>query len=107
MTTKIVTTVGTYLELFRARQWVKNGFVLAALFFGANLLHVAAALQAAAAFVVFCLMSSAVYIFNDWRDLDADFTHAKKKFRPLPSGRVSVPSTRNHSWLIRRFLNRR
>ena len=39
----------------------------------------------------FCLMSSAVYIFNDWRDMDADCQHSKKASRPLPSGRVPVP----------------
>src|SRR5262245_8418762 len=36
-------------------------------------------------------MSSAVYIFNDWRDMGADRQHAKKARRPLPSGRVPVP----------------
>jgi decaprenyl-phosphate phosphoribosyltransferase len=78
------------LELMRPRQWIKNGFVLAPLFFHTDLLHrtqVAHALIAAAAF---CLASSAVYIFNDWRDMEADRVHAKKKGRPLASGRISV-----------------
>jgi decaprenyl-phosphate phosphoribosyltransferase len=79
------------LELLRIRQWVKNGFVLAPLFFGSEILNVVAVTRAASAFVVFCLMSSAVYIFNDWRDMRADRQHAKKACRPLPSGRVPVP----------------
>jgi 4-hydroxybenzoate polyprenyltransferase len=78
------------LELMRPRQWIKNGFVLAPLFFGADLLHRAAVLQALTATVVFCLTSSAVYIFNDWRDMEADRLHARKRERPLASGRVSV-----------------
>lgn len=78
------------LELMRPRQWIKNGFVLAPLFFGADLLHRAAVMHALTAMIAFCLASSAVYIFNDWRDMDADRVHAKKKKRPLPSGRVSV-----------------
>src|SRR6202012_2755261 len=81
-----------FLELIRVRQWVKNGFVLAPLFFGANLFHRIAVLHALAALVAFCLTSSAVYIFNDWRDIEADRVHALKRARPLPSGRVSVPA---------------
>jgi decaprenyl-phosphate phosphoribosyltransferase len=79
------------LELLRIQQWVKNGFVLAPLFFGSEALNVVAVTRAASAFIVFCLMSSAVYIFNDWRDMGADRQHAKKARRPLPSGRVPVP----------------
>ena len=79
------------LELLRVRQWVKNGFVLAPLFFGFQMVNIFAVTQAASAFGVFCLVSSAVYIFNDWRDMDADRQHAKKAGRPLASGRVSVP----------------
>jgi decaprenyl-phosphate phosphoribosyltransferase len=78
------------LELMRPRQWIKNGFVLAPLFFGADLLHRVQVLHALTAFVAFCLASSAVYIFNDWRDMEADRVHAKKKSRPLASGRISV-----------------
>jgi decaprenyl-phosphate phosphoribosyltransferase len=79
------------LKLLRVRQWVKNGFVLAPLFFSAEIVNVVAVTRVASAFVVFCLISSAVYIFNDWRDIGADKQHAKKSQRPLASGRVPVP----------------
>lgn len=82
----------TVLDLIRIRQWVKNGFVLAPLFFGANLFHRLAVIHAMTALLTFCLVSSAVYVFNDWRDMDADRQHAVKKNRPLPSGRISVPA---------------
>jgi 4-hydroxybenzoate polyprenyltransferase len=82
--------VAATLELLRIRQWAKNIFVLAPLFFGSEIVNVDAITRATSAFVVFCLMSSAVYIFNDWRDMDADSQHAKKAWRPLPSGRVPV-----------------
>jgi decaprenyl-phosphate phosphoribosyltransferase len=78
-------------RLLRPQQWVKNGFVLAPLFFGFELLNRDSLLHAAAAFVVFCAVSSAVYIFNDWRDIDADRAHAQKRHRPLASGAVSLP----------------
>ncbi len=79
------------LELMRPRQWIKNGFVLAPLFFGADLLHRTQVVHALIATAAFCLASSAVYIFNDWRDMEADRLHAKKQSRPLASGRISVP----------------
>lgn len=79
------------LELLRIRQWVKNGFVLAPLFFGSEIFKTAAVSRACTAFIVFCLVASAIYIFNDWRDIEADRRHAKKAARPLPSGRVPVP----------------
>jgi decaprenyl-phosphate phosphoribosyltransferase len=44
-----------------------------------------------AAFAIFCLLASSVYVFNDLCDLSADREHEKKRTRPLPSGRVSVP----------------
>jgi len=79
-------------RLLRVRQWVKNVFVLAPLFFGFELLNRTALVHAAAAFVIFCVVSSAVYIFNDWRDIEADRAHVQKRHRPLASGAVSLPS---------------
>jgi decaprenyl-phosphate phosphoribosyltransferase len=77
-------------KLLRIQQWVKNGFVLAPLFFGFELLNRSSLLHAGAAFVIFCAVSSAVYIFNDWRDLEADRSHIEKRRRPLASGAVSL-----------------
>ncbi len=77
-------------DLLRIRQWVKNGFVFAPLFFGPKMAQAGAAGRALSAFLVFCLISSAVYVFNDWCDIDADRRHPKKAGRPLASGRVPV-----------------
>jgi decaprenyl-phosphate phosphoribosyltransferase len=84
-------------ELLRVRQWVKNGFVLAPLFFGSELLNTSALLHSAAAFAIFCLISSAVYIFNDWRDIEADRRHLKKRARPLATGAISIGTA---GWLL-------
>ena len=84
--------MSAFLELIRIRQWIKNGFVLAPLFFGKDLFHRAAVLHALTALLAFCLASSAVYIFNDWRDIEADRRHAVKKARPLASERIGVPA---------------
>jgi 4-hydroxybenzoate polyprenyltransferase len=79
-------------KLLRPQQWVKNGFVLAPLFFGFELLNRDSLGHAAAAFVIFCAVSSAVYIFNDWRNIEVDRAHVQKRHRPLASGAVSLPA---------------
>jgi 4-hydroxybenzoate polyprenyltransferase len=45
--------------------------------------------RAAAAFVAFCLVSGAVYTFNDVRDVEADRAHPTKKNRPIAAGLLS------------------
>lgn len=75
----------------RPAQWVKNGFVLAALVFSLHLSDRAAVLRTLAAFVVFCVASSAAYVGNDILDAARDALHREKKNRPVASGRVSKP----------------
>lgn len=78
------------LKLMRPHQWVKNAFVFTGLLFGHawhNAHHVTGALMA---FAAFCLVSSAVYVFNDIIDLEQDRQHPKKSRRPLAAGRVSL-----------------
>ncbi len=60
------------LLTLRPEQWTKNLLVFAGLMFGGRLLDAAALWQAIAAFAVFCVLSSAVYIFNDLADRDVD-----------------------------------
>ena len=77
------------LQTMRPRQWTKNGFVFFALVFDKQLLHIAPLTRTLAGFALFCLISSAVYIFNDLADIEADRQHPEKKNRPLPSGQLS------------------
>lgn len=81
--------VGALVKTLRPRQWVKNVFVLAALVFARHMLDAAYVWRAAAAFVAFCLVSGAVYTFNDVRDIDADRAHPTKKHRPIAAGLLS------------------
>ncbi|MFO7675637.1 MAG: decaprenyl-phosphate phosphoribosyltransferase [bacterium] len=72
----------------RPRQWIKNLLVLAALVFSKHLLDPPEVLRSLAAFVVFCLLSGAVYVINDLVDREADRLHPKKKLRPIAAGRL-------------------
>ena len=40
------------------------------------------------AFAAFCAVSSAVYLLNDWFDLEEDRLHPNKRCRPLASGQI-------------------
>lgn len=78
------------LKLMRPTQWVKNGFVLAPLVFTGLFSDEQSVMSALLAAVLFCLASSAVYIVNDYRDIESDRNHpVKSKTRPLASGEVT------------------
>jgi 4-hydroxybenzoate polyprenyltransferase len=79
------------LRTMRPKQWVKNGFVFAALLFDGKLQF--AQLddmgRTFIAFLLFCLLSGAVYIMNDLMDIESDRQHPKKRLRPLPAGQLN------------------
>lgn len=76
----------------RPTQWTKNGILFAGLVFSDNrlLLEPIPLLKSLGGFVVFCLLSSAVYLMNDLADIEKDRAHPVKRARPLPAGRLSV-----------------
>src|SRR5712691_6165495 len=76
-------------KLVRPTHWVKNAFVLAPLAFAAHQAIASAVPAALLGFVSFCLLSSAVYCFNDALDAAADRAHPTKRFRPVASGAIS------------------
>ena len=78
------------LEAMRPRQWIKNLILFAPLLFARQLNDFGAAARAVAAASVFCLLSGAVYLFNDLRDLESDRLHPAKSRRPLASGRLGA-----------------
>lgn len=79
------------LKLIRPHQWVKNVFVAAPLFFTPQAVSLDSVLTVIAGFACFCVLSSGVYVLNDFLDRDADRQHPTKRNRPLAAGTVSVP----------------
>jgi 4-hydroxybenzoate polyprenyltransferase len=75
----------------RPRQWTKNLLVFAGLVFAQRVLDFGALGRAVGAFVLFCLLASLVYLINDLSDLESDRQHPTKRYRPLASGKLSVP----------------
>src|SRR5690242_916362 len=81
-----------WLSLLRIKQYTKNGFVLAPLFFSFSFLNQHALLISLYGFVVFSIAASAVYVFNDILDKSEDAAHPVKCRRPLASGIISARS---------------
>lgn len=79
------------LTAMRPHQWVKNLFIFAPLLFGRKLADLTAIGNSLLAFSVFCLLASALYIFNDWIDAEEDRSHPEKCDRPISSGLLPVP----------------
>ncbi|EKD89503.1 MAG: UbiA prenyltransferase [uncultured bacterium] len=77
-------------KAMRPRQWTKNAFVLAALVFDRQLFHIQSLERTLLTFVIFCLVSSSVYLINDVMDIEADRLHPVKKNRPIASGKLPV-----------------
>ena len=77
------------IRMLRPHQWVKNAFVAAPLVFAQRLTDKSSVLRTGVAVLAFCLLSGAVYAFNDVRDVAADRRHPTKCRRPVASGQIS------------------
>ena len=86
--------------LMRIHQYVKNLFIFLPLFFALKVTDKDFLLDTIAAFVAFSFLASAVYILNDYHDIEEDRLHPRKKKRPLASGAISKP----HAIFIMAFL---
>ncbi len=80
-----------FIKLLRINQWYKNILIFLALVFSLQFFSPESIWLSVLGFIALCLVSSAGYIRNDIKDLEKDKLHRKKKFRPLPSGKITVP----------------
>lgn len=79
------------IRLLRPRQWIKNFAIYAAVIFSGELFDNQIFHNVTLAFVVFCIISSAIYIINDIFDREKDRLHPFKRFRPIPHGDIPIP----------------
>lgn len=82
-----MTSMKHVFKLLRLSHWTKAAFVLLGVFYAGTFEFLPDALLAALAF---CLIASAVYIYNDIQDREEDRLHPQKCYRPLASGEISI-----------------
>ena len=89
-----------HVNALRPKQWIKNGLVFLPLLFAINEVWSLSDLAAIPElllwlvflFVAFCAVSSSVYLLNDLMDREADRRHPTKQYRPIASGKVTIPA---------------
>jgi len=74
----------------RPHQWLKNLLVLVPLLAAHQYGDPASVLATLAAFVVFCLTASSVYLLNDLVDVEDDRHHLRKRRRPFAAGHLNL-----------------
>jgi 4-hydroxybenzoate polyprenyltransferase len=74
----------------RPRQWLKNLSLYTGLVFSGWLFWSDKFWTVTAAWIIFSIMTSSVYIFNDIIDAGSDRNHPFKKFRPIASGQLPI-----------------
>lgn len=77
----------------RPKQWTKNAVVLAAFIFAlgdrSQAVGAAHLLMSVGAVLLFCAVSSGIYLLNDIRDRALDRAHPTKRFRPIAAGELT------------------
>ena len=90
-----------YIKLMRPHHYIKSiVLIFMSLVLSGELLNVRILVLSAWALIVFCMISSAIYVINDISDVERDRRHSRKKNRPIASGKVSV----RNAWILAAFL---
>lgn len=77
-----------YVKLLRPHQWVKNFLVFVPAITSQSFYEIDTLTTLALAFFSFSLLSSTVYVINDFSDRHSDRTHPVKRHRPIASKTV-------------------
>ena len=93
-------TLRGILKTMRPGQWTKNLLVFAGLIFARHLFEAPLLFRTIAAFGIFCLLSSAIYIINDIKDVERDRIHPLKSKRPIAAGELSLSAAGKAAVLI-------
>jgi 4-hydroxybenzoate polyprenyltransferase len=77
-----------FLVTLRPEQWTKNLVLFAGLIFAGGLGRGELVRLAGSGFLIFCVLSGAMYVLNDLADIRRDREHPDKRTRPLASGEL-------------------
>jgi len=92
-----------YIQIARVDHWFKNAFmilgVVLAFFYEPTLFAWSSVPPLALALVATCLIASSNYVLNELLDGPLDRLHPKKRFRPVPSGKIR-PALGYAEWIL-------
>ncbi len=78
----------TVLSAIRWEQWYKNLVIFIGIVFSLNATDLGMLARTVAAFGVFCVLSSGIYLTNDIHDAETDRLHPSKRERAVASGEI-------------------
>ncbi|USF26928.1 Decaprenyl-phosphate phosphoribosyltransferase [Firmicutes bacterium ASF500] len=84
------------VKLMRPKHYIKNFLIFVSITFNRDLFNPAVLGQVMLGFAAFCLLTSAVYVVNDIRDVESDRQHEVKRSRPIAAGAVPIPA----AWVL-------
>lgn len=82
--------ISIIFRALRPNHWLKNIIIFTPLVFARRLGDLNSIWLVLQSFVIFCLLASSVYIFNDICDREKDAEHPRKRLRPIASGELSI-----------------
>uniref|UniRef100_A0A7C4Y9W2 Decaprenyl-phosphate phosphoribosyltransferase n=1 Tax=candidate division WOR-3 bacterium TaxID=2052148 RepID=A0A7C4Y9W2_UNCW3 len=95
----MLSRIKDYIRILRPKHWTKNFLIFAGLLFSFSF-DKKSIILSFLGFVIFTLISSSVYIINDIIDAEKDKLHPKKRYRPIPSGRIKKKTAGFLSFII-------
>jgi len=78
----------SHIRLLRPRDWIKNSFLFAPLFFTPHLFHLTEIGRVLLGACLFSLIASSIYILNDLKDHVGDRLHPIKQHRPIATALI-------------------
>lgn len=87
----MVSKIIYFIRLLRVKQWIKNLFIFFPLIFAGKIFDGQLFVKCFMSFFGFCLLTSSVYILNDFLDRHKDRLHPRKAKRPLAQGAINRP----------------
>lgn len=83
-------SISAWIKAIRLHQWLKNLLVFVPILAAHLVLRTDLSVRALAAFVIFSLCASSVYLLNDLLDIEDDRAHPRKRHRPFAAGIIPI-----------------
>lgn len=80
------------LKAMRVHQWLKNTLLFVPIVLQHEYFQLHHVFDGMIGFFSFSFAASSVYILNDLADLQNDRRHSTKRFRPIASGQIDIPT---------------